>query len=74
MTGVQTCALPISPLWQTRLGKAVHGFPVTYTAGGRQYVAVGSGLGFYRTATGVLHPDIYQPEAGNALYVFELPQ
>jgi alcohol dehydrogenase (cytochrome c) len=61
-------------VWHTRLGKAIHGFPITYTVGRKQYVAVGTGLAFYRTATGVLLPDVYQPEAGNALYVFELPE
>lgn len=62
------------PLWQTRLGKAVHGFPITYAVGGRQYVAVATGLGVYRIATGILQPDIYQPEVGNAMYVFEVPE
>ena len=32
-------------LWQTRLGTSVQGFPVTFTAGGKQYVAVTTGLG-----------------------------
>ena len=30
-------------LWQTRLGTTVMGYPVTFTAGGRQYVAVTTG-------------------------------
>jgi alcohol dehydrogenase (cytochrome c) len=60
-------------LWKTRLGSAVQGFPVTYTAGGKQYVAVPSGLGVFRAITGLLLTDIYQPSAGSALYVFELP-
>ena len=60
-------------LWETRLGMAVHGYPVTYAAGGRQYVAVPTGLGLFRGITSLLNPDIYQPETGNALYVFTLP-
>ena len=28
------------PLWQTRLGTSVQGFPITYSVGGKQYVAV----------------------------------
>jgi alcohol dehydrogenase (cytochrome c) len=59
--------------WQTRLGTAAHGFPVTYAAGGKQYIAVPTGLGIFRGFTGRLSPDIYQPDNGNALYVFSLP-
>ena len=32
-------------LWQTRLGTSVQGFPVSFTANGKQYVAVTTGLG-----------------------------
>ena len=32
-------------LWQTRLATSVQGFPITFTADGRQYVAVTTGLG-----------------------------
>ena len=32
-------------LWQTRLGTSVQGFPVTFTADGKQYIAVTTGLG-----------------------------
>ncbi|MXZ71851.1 MAG: PQQ-binding-like beta-propeller repeat protein [Acidobacteria bacterium] len=60
-------------LWETRLGTAAHGFPITYEAGGRQYVAVPAGLGIFRGLTASLAPEIYQPEMGNALYVFALP-
>ena len=58
-------------LWESRLGTAAHGF--TYAAGGRQYVAVPTGLGIFRGLSGRLSPEIYQPQTGNALYVFTLP-
>ena len=61
-------------LWETRLGHAAHGYPITYEAGGTQYVAVPTGLGLFRTVTAVLSPEIYSPESGNALYVFALPE
>ena len=61
-------------LWETRLGQSGHGFPISYAAGGRQYVAVPAGVGIFRGLSGVLSPDIYQPQAGNALYVFALPE
>src|SRR5215471_1588810 len=32
-------------LWETRLGTSVQGFPVSFTVGGKQYIAVTTGLG-----------------------------
>ena len=60
-------------LWETRLGQSGHGFPISYAAGGKQYVAVPTGVGVFRGLSGVLSPDIYQPPSGNGLYVFTLP-
>ena len=59
-------------LWDTTLGSALHGFPVTYAVNGKQYIAVQTGMGVFRAMTSVISPDIYQPEGGNAIYVFEL--
>ena len=62
-------------LWETRLGAAAHGYPVTYEAGGRQFIAVPSSLGGpFRSLTAQLTPEVFQPEGGNALYVFALPE
>lgn len=60
-------------LWQMRLGAPVQGFPVTYTVGGKQYVAVPTGVVVMKALTGSLTPDVYQPNGGSQLYVFELP-
>ena len=60
-------------LWQTRLGAPVQGFPVTYTAGAKQYVAVPTGFVVMKALTGALTPDVWQPSGGSQLYVFELP-
>jgi alcohol dehydrogenase (cytochrome c) len=63
-------------LWQTRLTTSPQGFPVTYAAGGRQYVAVPVGVGAASWGTTiplVLAPDIKRPGNGNALFVFALP-
>jgi alcohol dehydrogenase (cytochrome c) len=60
-------------LWQVRLGAPTHGYPVTYSSGGKQYVAVPTGIGVFRAMTAQLSPEIYQPSNGSALYVFELP-
>ncbi len=61
-------------LWETRLGTSVQGFPVTFTAGGEQFVAVSTGLGggSPRRIPDFLAPDIRYPNSGNALYVFKL--
>ncbi len=62
-------------LWETRLPAAVQGFPLTFTAGGKQYLAVttSNGGGSPRAVPGVVAPDLHYPATGNALYVFALP-
>jgi alcohol dehydrogenase (cytochrome c) len=62
-------------LWETRLGTSVQGFPVSYTAGGKQYIAVSTGLGggSPRQVPRTITPEIVHPATGHALYVFELP-
>ena len=60
-------------LWRTRLGAPVHGFPISYAANGKQYIAVTTGIGVFKLLTAKQSPDIYQPNGGNAIYVFELP-
>jgi PQQ-dependent dehydrogenase (methanol/ethanol family) len=62
-------------LWETRLGTSVQGFPLTFSVGGKQYIAVSTGLGggSPRMVPGVLAPEVHYPSNGNALYVFALP-
>jgi len=59
-------------LWERRLGAPLHGFPISYLADGRQYIAVQTGIGVFRALTATLSPDIYQPTGGQMLYVFAL--
>ena len=55
-------------LWETRLGAAAHGYPITYEASGRKFIAVPASLGdVLRTLTVQLSPEIYQPAGGNAI-------
>jgi alcohol dehydrogenase (cytochrome c) len=63
-------------LWETRLTTSVQGFPITFSAGGRQYVAVTTGLGggSPRVVPSLIAPEIHHPSTGNALYVFALPE
>ena len=62
-------------LWKSRLGTSVQGFPVSFAIGGKQYVAVTTGLGggSPRNVPIAIAPDIHYPGNGNALYVFSLP-
>ena len=63
-------------LWQVRLETSVQGFPVTFSANGRQYVAVttGNGGGSPRQVPRTIAPEINPPVNGHTLYVFELPK
>jgi alcohol dehydrogenase (cytochrome c) len=60
-------------LWHTRLGAPLHGYPITYAVGDKQYIAVPTGMGVFKLMTAREAPDVYQPQGGNELYVFELP-
>lgn len=63
-------------LWQTRLPTSAQGAPITFSAGGRQYVAVAAGVGGTspRWIPSLLSPEIRHPQGGNGLYVFALPR
>jgi PQQ-dependent dehydrogenase (methanol/ethanol family) len=62
-------------LWQTRLATSVQGFPVSFSVGGKQYIAVSTGLGggSPRLVPSTIASELHNPESGNALYVFALP-
>jgi alcohol dehydrogenase (cytochrome c) len=64
------------PLWQTRLGTSVQGYAVSFSVGGRQYIAVTTGLGggSPRMVPRTISPDVRHPLNGNAIYVFALPE
>lgn len=64
-------------LWETRLGRSVEGFPISYAVDGVQYIAVPTGQGGgspWRIPT-FLATELVNPTEGghNALYVFRLP-
>ncbi len=63
-------------LWKIRLGTSVQGFPVSFTVGGKQYIAVTTGLGggSPRNVPRTISPDVRHPQTGNALYVFALEE
>jgi alcohol dehydrogenase (cytochrome c) len=60
--------------WQMRLNNVVNSFPVSYTANGKQYVAVAVGSGSsHSKALATLTPEIQNPDGGSVLWVFALP-
>ena len=63
-------------LWQTRVQAGGQGFPMTYAAGGRQFVAVPVGVGAILPGGRymALTPELKRPNAGNGLMVFALPE
>ena len=52
----------------------MQGYPISFAADGKQYIAVTTGLGggSPRHVPRLLSPEINHPASGNALYVFEL--
>jgi alcohol dehydrogenase (cytochrome c) len=61
-------------LWSTRLDGAPNASPVTYIAGGRQYVAVASGGGGPHDSESVeITPETDNAAAATTLWVFALP-
>jgi alcohol dehydrogenase (cytochrome c) len=61
-------------LWETRLGTAVQGHPLTFSVDGKQYIAVTTANGGTspRMVPSVVTPEITYPSTGNAVYVFSL--
>ena len=62
-------------LWQTRLPTSAQGFPITYLAKGKQYVAMPAGVGGGSWSTLIppeLAPEIRRPNSGNSILVFAL--
>ena len=62
-------------LWQTRLGTAVQGHPLTFSVDGKQYLAVTTANGGTspRMVPRAIAPELSPPRTGNAVYVFSLP-
>jgi alcohol dehydrogenase (cytochrome c) len=61
-------------LWQLTLNGQPGGFPMTYMAGGKQYVAIPTGLSLIgNRVVRQLTPEIPVPSRGSTLMVFALP-
>jgi alcohol dehydrogenase (cytochrome c) len=59
-------------LWETHLGSPVNGFPITYSAKGRQYVAVSTGTSLVSSGVSRLARE-QAPSTANTLFAFALP-
>jgi alcohol dehydrogenase (cytochrome c) len=62
-------------LWEQKLATAVQGFPMSYSIGGKQYIAVTSGRGGGSPwlVPNAVTPEINPPAMGFTLYVYALP-
>lgn len=62
-------------VWETRLGTAVQGHPMTFSVDGKQYLAVTTANGGTspRMVPRAVAPELRPPTTGNAVYVFSLP-
>lgn len=60
-------------LWEVDLGAPVTGYPITYSANGKQYLAVSTGTSLVSSGVNRLAPEL-KPNINNAIYVFALPQ
>lgn len=60
-------------LWDTNLGSQVTGHPITFAAGGKQYVAVSTGRSNMTGGLSRLTPDVAPDDSKNQLFVFALP-
>ena len=59
-------------LWETNLGSAVTGYPITFAIDGKQYVAVSTGSSLATGGIAALTPEL-KPSNANNLFVFTLP-
>jgi len=59
-------------LWEVNLGSPVTGYPITYSANGKQYVAVSTGNSLVSSGLNTLAPELHPSNASN-IFVFALP-
>jgi alcohol dehydrogenase (cytochrome c) len=61
-------------LWETNLGSPVSGYPITFAAGGKQYIAVSTGPSLVAGGAARLTPELKQSSnPANQMFVFTLP-
>jgi alcohol dehydrogenase (cytochrome c) len=60
-------------LWEADLGAPVSGYPITYTAGGKQYIAVNTGPSLVAATSRRVTPELAADSGGARVVVFALP-
>ena len=58
-------------LWEVNLGSPVTGYPITYSVGGKQYVAVSTGNSLVSSGLNALARELHPANASN-VFVFAL--
>ena len=58
-------------LWEANLGSPVTGYPITYLANGKQYVAISTGTSLATSGLSRMTPELH-PSNKNAVFVFAL--
>jgi len=61
-------------LWQVTLDNAPKSAPVTYSADGRQYIAVITGGAFENLPRASMTPESVPPVPASTLWIFALPR
>jgi len=63
-------------LWDTRLGTGAQGFPITFSVGGEQFIAVTTGTqgGSPVQKPSTMLQEVHRSQTGQAVYVFALPK
>ena len=59
-------------LWEVNLGSPVTGYPITYSAGGKQFVAISVGNSLVSSGLNRLTPELHPSNVSN-VFVFALP-
>ena len=59
-------------LFDVNLGSPVSGYPISFAANGKQYVAVSTGPSLVAGGVGRLTPEL-KPGSANQMFVFALP-
>jgi alcohol dehydrogenase (cytochrome c) len=60
-------------LWEINLGSPVTGYPISFAAGGKQYIAVSTGNSLVTGGLNRLAPEL-RPSAASNIFVFALPE
>jgi alcohol dehydrogenase (cytochrome c) len=64
--------MSLEPLWKINVGSGFNAPPMTFEAGGRQYIAIMSGLSQISKGRLILTPELREMRNQTMLFVFSL--